>query len=87
MINKAIEQAQKVGIDRLGFQQRVVYEKAELDEKITKLAAFIETFSAPFSVFGALPEPERYRLYAQHRAMVAYSAILGERIAAFGGVR
>lgn len=65
--------------------QRVVTEKAELDEKIDKLAAFIETFDKPFSVFAMLPEPERQRLYAQRRAMVTYSAILGERIAAFTG--
>lgn len=64
-------------------QQRVVIEKAELDDKIGKLAAFIATFDKPFSVFGGLPEPERMRLYAQHRAMVAYSTILAERIAAF----
>lgn len=65
-------------------QQRVVDEKAELDEKIARLSAFIESFSAPFSIFGGLLEPERQRLYAQHRAMVTYSTILGERIAAFG---
>lgn len=64
-------------------QQRVVHEKAELDEKIDKLAGFIGTFDKPYSLFAGLPEPERQRLYAQHRAMVTYSTILGERIAAF----
>jgi hypothetical protein len=64
-------------------QQRVVNEKAELDEKILKLSAFINTFDKPYSKFAALPEPERARMYAQLRAMVEYSAILGERIGAF----
>lgn len=64
-------------------QQRVVDEKADLDEKVAKLAAFIATFDNPNSVFAALSEPERHRLYDQHRAMVTYSTILGERIAAF----
>jgi hypothetical protein len=64
-------------------QQRVVDEKAELDDRIQKLAAFIDTFDKGFSIFAGLPEPERVRLYAQHRAMTTYSTILGERIAAF----
>jgi hypothetical protein len=64
-------------------QQRVVDEKAELDTKIAALAGFIATFDKPMSKFAMLPEPERHRMYAQHRVMVEYSAILGERIAAF----
>lgn len=64
-------------------QQRVVQEKVELDVKISALFAFIESYNAGISKFAALPEPERMRLYAQHRAMVAYSCILAERIAAF----
>ncbi|KWZ53301.1 hypothetical protein WK57_30400 [Burkholderia ubonensis] len=64
-------------------QQRVVDEKDALDDKIAKLAFFIGSFQKPNSVFAGLPEPERQRLYAQHRAMVTYSTILGERIAAF----
>jgi len=64
-------------------QQRVVDEKADLDTKIADLSAFIESFNAGFSRFAALPEPERMRLYAQLRTMVAYSSILSERIAAF----
>ena len=66
-------------------QQRVVDEKTELDTKIAALSAFIATFNEGFSKFAALPEPERLLLYSQHRAMVAYSSILNERIAAFGG--
>lgn len=65
-------------------QKRVVEEKAALDDLIQRLAAFIDTFDKGFSVFASLPEPERMRLYGQHRAMTAYSTILGERIAAFG---
>lgn len=60
-------------------QQRVVDEKDELDKKLAALGAFLGTNP----IFGGLPEPERMRLYAQHRAMTTYSSILGERIAAF----
>jgi hypothetical protein len=60
-------------------QQRVLDEKAELDVKISKLAAFIGNSIT----FGGLPEAERMRLYAQHRVMVEYSSILRERIAEF----
>lgn len=63
-------------------QQRVADEKTELDVKIAALAGFIND-SSPGARFLTLAEAERMRLYAQHRAMVAYSAILGERIAAF----
>jgi len=59
-------------------QQRVVVEKAELDEKRTKLKAF---FATP--IFEALPEPERSRLLRQEDAMRSYSMILEDRIAAF----
>jgi hypothetical protein len=61
-------------------QLRLIDEKDALDDKIAKLAFFIGSFDKPNSVFAGLPEPERQRLYAQHRAMVTYSAILGERI-------
>ena len=64
-------------------QQRVVDEKAELDAKLEKLAAFIGTKKAPSQVFILLPEAERMRLYAQCRVMAEYSNILCERIAAF----
>jgi hypothetical protein len=61
------------------FQERVIQEKKELDVKIESLATFINGNR----YFESLPEAERFRLYAQHRVMVDYSAILGERIAAF----
>lgn len=59
-------------------QQRVVIEKAELDEKLAKLAAFMNT-----QRFTALPIDEFARLTRQFTCMVEYSAVLGERIAAF----
>ena len=59
-------------------QQRVVAEKAELDERRAKLVAF---FSTP--TFHGLPESEQIRMESQAVAMRTYSEILGERIAAF----
>jgi len=59
-------------------QQRVVDEKRELDEKLTKLDAFGRT-----ELFASLPADEQGRLNSQHSLMERYSAVLGERIAAF----
>jgi len=56
-----------------------VEEKKELDEKLDKLKAFIETSS----VFKSLPADERGRLGKQFDAMAEYSSILSQRIAAF----
>jgi hypothetical protein len=62
-------------------QQRVVGEKAQLDDKMKKLFAFMQT-----EKFQQLcDEPEQLRLIEQHHAMEAYSTLLGERIAAFTG--
>lgn len=60
-------------------QQRVVDEKAELDEKLDNLMAF--TCTSP--IFETLPTAEKGRLLEQRRVMHEYSKILGERIAAF----
>lgn len=60
------------------FQQRVVDEKTELDEKREKLGAFIKG-----DFYQTLPNAERNRLTQQAIAMAHYSTILGERIAAF----
>jgi hypothetical protein len=60
-------------------QQRVVDEKKELDEKLDKLKAFIETSS----IFKSLPVDERDRLGRQFDVMAEYSSILSQRIAAF----
>jgi hypothetical protein len=59
-------------------QQRVIDEKAELDEKRTKLKAFFDT-----PIFAGLDPNEQDRLCAQSEAMGNYSDILSQRIAAF----
>jgi len=59
-------------------QQRVVDEKRELDEKLAKIDAFGRT-----ELFKSLPADEQGRLNRQHSLMEQYSAVLGERIAAF----
>lgn len=59
-------------------QQRVVIEKAELDEKLAKLLVFHGT-----ATFSALHPDEQDRLIRQSVWMGEYSAVLGERIAAF----
>ena len=60
------------------YQERVVDEKRDLDEKLSKLAAFGTT-----PLFTALTPDEQGRLNRQHTVMEEYSRILGERIAAF----
>ena len=60
------------------YQQRVVDEKSELDGKIEKLSAFIES-----DQFVRVDEEERDRMRQQLRTMQTYSGILGERIDAF----
>lgn len=60
------------------YQQRVVDEKTELDAKLEKLAAFIQS-----DAFRMLNVHEADLLKEQHMAMKCYSRILAERIAAF----
>lgn len=60
-------------------QQRVLDEKAELDDRLSKLTTFIE--SSP--IFAQLPIDEQERLRAQAAVMTDYSRILASRIAAF----
>ena len=60
------------------FQERVIAEKDELDQKRKKLSDFISG-----SVFQALPEEEKQRLQRQASIMFDYSTVLGERISAF----
>lgn len=62
-------------------QQRVLDEKRELDDKLQKLTAFIS--SEKFSTI-VQDEAERVRLVCQEETMKDYSAILAERIEAFG---
>lgn len=59
-------------------QERVVNEKAELDEKLSKLNTFLIT-----ETFFALDAGEKRRLYIQLHVMEQYSAVLADRIAHF----
>ena len=59
-------------------QQRVVDEKAELDDKIQKLSGFFQTI-----IYHNLPPEEKSRLTMQLHFMTSYSEVLGTRIAAF----
>lgn len=63
------------------YQQRVVEEKSELDEKLEKLRDFI--FHNP--VFRTLPSRDRHLLVRQQAAMAVYSRVLRERIETFEG--
>ncbi len=60
------------------FQQRVVDEKSELDDKLGKLTRFIGTGS-----FNKLSMNEQRRMERQREIMMQYSHILGERIYEF----
>lgn len=62
----------------LDYQQRVVDEQRDLDEKRQKLNVFIRT-----EMYRALPQDERDRLANQSMVMYQYSRILTQRIAAF----
>lgn len=64
--------------DYLPHQQRVVDEKSELDEKLSKLDAFLRT-----DTFKSLRNEEQILLDRQATAMRIYSGILGERIKLF----
>jgi len=59
-------------------QQRVVTEKEELDEKISKLSAFLET-----DMFSKLKHKDAELLSKQIIIMSKYSTILKERIDEF----
>ena len=63
------------------YQERIVKEKRDLDEKIVLLSQFIRDDK---SKYVDLPSDEKLRLLNQQSAMTVYSNILGERIAAFG---
>lgn len=60
------------------YQERVVQEKKELDEKLVKLNAFLLS-----DQFTLLPTDEQGRLNIQRFCMDGYSRMLGERILAF----
>ena len=59
-------------------QQRVVDEKAELDDRAAKLRVFLDT-----PIFAGLDVSEQHRLGRQLHVMQEYALTLGERIAAF----
>jgi len=60
-------------------QQRVVQEKNDLDVKLKRLNEFLNT-----ETFTQLGEQERGRLLRQSGIMADYSAVLTQRIEAFG---
>jgi hypothetical protein len=60
------------------FQRRVVDEKKALDEKLEKLATFVNT-----GAYRDLEAGHQVLLSAQYGHMHAYSAILGARLASF----
>nr|WP_315173550.1 hypothetical protein [uncultured Flavobacterium sp.] len=59
-------------------EQRVVDERTELDEKITKLHAFFKT-----EIFNNLQEEDRNLLEEQVQLMMNYSDVLLKRINRF----
>ncbi len=60
-------------------QQRVITEKAELDEKLSKLLAFFGS-----ETYKAIPGQDQHLLQQQSVSMEHYSEILGMRIEGFG---
>ena len=60
------------------YQERVVAEKKELDERLAKLKTFLMG-----AIFQGLTTDEKLRLSKQAKLMKEYSDMLGERIAAF----
>lgn len=63
----------------LAYQERVIKEKRELDEKAFKLSAFIGNNP----LFDTIDTEEQERMKEQCEIMWEYSEILGKRIAAF----
>jgi hypothetical protein len=62
----------------LDYQQRVVDEKIQLDERLEKLREFMKG-----NFFKKVKEEEQKRMMRQEASMDIYSDVLGERIAAF----
>ena len=60
------------------FQERVIAEKHDLDEKLGKLYAFFKT-----KTYNQLPKIDQELLQSQSRHMQFYSDILGKRILRF----
>ena len=62
-------------------QQRVVEERAELEDKLGKLQALIT--GKRFATVSESDAAEQGRLVLQHKLMEAYALVLEQRIAAF----
>lgn len=62
----------------LPYQERAVAERSDLDSKIEKLRAFVQT-----PAFNSLAIEEQERMKRQFAVMLEYSGILRERINAF----
>jgi hypothetical protein len=79
---KAVFEAAYLPMGHIGHlpphQQRVIGEKVQLDDRVSKLEAFAQT-----DFFKGLPEPDRDLLVTQYGLMAAYSEVLGKRIALF----
>lgn len=65
------------------FQQRVVDEKEDLEEKMSKLCIFMDNCGTATSVYHKLPDDEKFRMEQQRLVMRLYINILAERIAHF----
>ena len=65
----------------LDFQQIVVDEKVELDEKVKKLGVFLNS-----ETFDKLAKRDQFLLVEQRASMKSYSRILGDRIVLFNPV-
>lgn len=62
------------------YQQRVIDEKADLDARLSKLAAFIDGNG---EIYLGLSVSERHRLNEQRYFMTQYANVLAARIEAF----
>ena len=63
------------------YQARVVNEKAALDSNLKRLNEFLKT-----ETFAGLEDSEQHRLLRQSGIMADYSAVLADRIEAFGSI-
>lgn len=61
------------------YQERVIKEKVELDEKMNKLNQFLDS-----PALKDIPQSDQYLLHKQSIAMLQYSRVLAERINNFG---
>lgn len=59
-------------------EQRMIAEYVELDERIKKINAFLET-----DTFRELPDDDRYLIEGQAKAMIGYWNFLSTRVARF----